>query len=224
MESVKEIRGFYKGLSERYTTSANVVEDYLFDTRKYQAAIEDVRSRLKIKLSSGLCSTVLVGQIARHYCHLGERFADSIEFYHGSTILDTIELLESGKLKGREFTRSRLIGGLYKEHHSALAQASFISKNIFNGLNERALQSAKERSEGSLSGLLNTLHSDIIQQRKEDESLTGEWIVFTRIGNVNYYLCLATHKEGEGQAEIIYDKIKPALEEFPALAHFKGRK
>jgi hypothetical protein len=223
MDNVKEIKAFFKGLSESNSTSRENVEEILFDPQTYQAAIEDVRSRLRVKLSTGFCSSFLIGQIARHYCGIGERFGDAIEFYHGPTILDTIELMENGKLNGREFTKSRLIGGLYKEHHSALSQASFITKNIGNGLNEEVIPVAQERSGGSLFGLLNTLHSDIIARKKKAGKLTGEWIVFAKIGDVKCYLCLATHSEGEGQGEIIYDKITPALEEFPVLAQFKGR-
>lgn len=223
METFRELKSFFNRLSGDRSTSRKDVEEILLDPPTYQRAIDDVRCRLKVKLSTGFCSDFLVRQIARHYCGIGERFADAIEFYHGSTILDTIELMENGKLNGREFTKSGLIGGLYKEHHSALSQASSITTNISNGLNEGAIRAAQKRSGGSLSAFLNALHSEIISRKKKAGRLTGEWIVFAKIGETNYYLCLATHNEGKGQGEIIYYKITSALQEFPAWAQFRGR-
>lgn len=208
-------------MSVKNKISIGDVKEIPVDDARFCAAVEDVRQRLKVKLSTGFCSSVLVNQITRHYCNIGERFVDTIEFYHGSTILDTIELLETGKLKGKEFTKSRLIAGLYKEHHSALSQIASISTNISHGMNEQVIESAKRRSGNSLSGLLNSVHSDTINERKHAGKLTGEWIVFAKIGLVKYYLCLATHKEGKGEAEIIYDKILPAFAEFTELSHLK---
>ena len=221
MNNFKDIKSYFKNLSDKNRLSVADVEQVAFDEAKYDAAINDVRQRLKVKLLTGFCSSVLVNQIARHYCNLGERFANTIEFYHGSTILDTIELLETGKLKGEEFTKSQLIGGLYKEHHSALSQINSIATNISHGINEEIVESAKNRFGDSLFGLLNSIHSETINKRKRKGKLTGEWIVFTKIGSVNYYLCLATHQEGKGEAEIIYNKILPTFDEFSALAHLK---
>ena len=221
MNSFQEIKSYFRDLSVKNTISITDVKEVPFDETRYCEAVEDVRQRLNVKLSTGFCSSVLVNQIARHYCNIGERFADTIEFYHGSTILDTIELLEKGKLKGEEFTKSQLIGGLYKEHHSALSQIASISTNINHGINEGIVESAKKRSGNSLSGLLNSVHSDTINKRKRTGKLTGEWIVFVKIGSVNYYLCLATHQEGKGEAEIIYKKILPTFAEFTVLSHLR---
>ncbi len=221
MDSLKEIKSFFRELSASKTLAHSEVEEFPFDEHRYNSAIEDVRLRLRIKLSPGFCSNVMINQIARHYCGIGERFGETTEFYHGSTLLDTIELIESGKIKGEEFTKSRLIGGLYKVHHSALSQASSISMNISHGLNKQIVEAAKQKSGNSLSALLNTIHPTTIAKRERQRKLTGEWIVFAKVGSVKYYLCLATHLEGKGEAELIYNKILPAFGEFPALSRFK---
>lgn len=221
MDSLKDIKSFYKGLLDRQIISQDHVDEFPVAEQKYHAMLEDVCSRLKVKLSTGFCSSILWGQIARHYCGIGERFGDKIEFYHGSTILDTIELIETGKLQGEQFAKSRLIGRVYKTHHSALSQAHSITKNIFNGLSDKVIQSAKQRAGGNLPALLNTIHSDIIGKKKRTGRLTGEWIVFARVGSVNYYLCLATHEEGHGEAVEIYNRLKPSFEEFPELSQFR---
>jgi hypothetical protein len=224
MDTFSEIKAFYRNLSDSHLISESDVEEIAFDGKRYQAAIEDVRGRLNVKLINGFCSSLLVEQIARHYCNIGERFGNKIEFYHGSTILDTIEQMEVGRWKGTPFSKSRFLDGLHKQHHSALSQISSIARNISEGLSEKAVESAKQRGGSSQSGLLNTIHSNIIAKRNRTGKLKGEWIVLAKVGRLNYYLCLATHEEGDGEAEIIYNKLMPAVEEFHVLHSFKGRK
>jgi hypothetical protein len=43
---------------------------------------------------------------------------------------------------------------------------------------------------------------------------TGEWIVFARIGDANYYLTLGTHDEGD---ERILERIKLCVPQFPQI-------
>jgi hypothetical protein len=43
---------------------------------------------------------------------------------------------------------------------------------------------------------------------------TGEWLIIARKEHVNYYLCLAFHKQPE---QDILAKIVPCIEEFPLL-------
>lgn len=223
MKSLNEIRSYYKILSESGIISYKDVAQIEFDETKFLVAVEDVRSRLKVKLRSGICSSYLIIQIARHYCNIGERFANKIEFYHGSTILDTIEQMELGKLKGTAFSKSELLNGLYKQHHSQLSQGASIARNISMGLSEKDIELSRQQTENTI-GFLNKIHSDIIGKRKKSGKLTGEWIVFAKIHRVNYYLCLATHQEGEQDGEILFNKLASTFDEFPVLSSFKQRK
>ena len=53
---------------------------------------------------------------------------------------------------------------------------------------------------------------------KFKKGLTGEWLIYAVHNEVNYFLCLAKHEEGD---EAIYkNKIAPALEEFPELKEY----
>lgn len=42
------------------------------------------------------------------------------------------------------------------------------------------------------------------QERSEDARITGEWIVFSKHGGENIYLCMATHDSGD---QVIYDTL-----------------
>jgi hypothetical protein len=58
-------------------------------------------------------------------------------------------------------------------------------------------------------------HAGLYWDRSEDDELTGEWIIFAEHDGKNYYLCLATRKEGY---DVIADKIKSeCCPEFPFL-------
>ncbi len=49
-------------------------ESYFADNDEYQDCIRDIQERLKIKLKTGRCSNILVQQLAKHRCNLGEPF------------------------------------------------------------------------------------------------------------------------------------------------------
>jgi hypothetical protein len=221
MSDLPKVRSIFKDLLNRNIVPIADVEEFLFDPLKFEAAVQDVKSRLTVKLKTGVCSHVLISQIARHYCGLGEEFGERIEFYHGSEICDTIERIDRGILNGKRFEKSRMLIGLYKAHHSELGQKHSIAYNILNGLNKNTIKAAKQRGANSISDLLSRVHSQVLSKKKQSGDLTGEWIVYAQVDSVNYYLCLATHKEGRGDGNTIYQRIKPCLDEFPALAELR---
>jgi hypothetical protein len=57
----------------------------------------------------------------------------------------------------------------------------------------------------------------LYRERSREGKLTGHWIVFAEHNGKNYYLCLATHEEGD---EVVAERIKDGCcAEFPFL-HF----
>ena len=61
--------------------------------------------------------------------------------------------------------------------------------------------------------IMSNLHSQAIYGN--ERKLTGEWLIYTRVQEVNYFLCLASHTEGDNS--IYENKIKECYNEFPEL-------
>ncbi len=166
------------------------------------------------------------------------------------TILDTIECVENGqKMNIRPFDKE-LLSGLNHIHHNS---TTFRVKNIknhwidkckirFNNkkkikrkdeiefqnellsdiykhlLKEYSQEVAQEKAR---IVLLNKLHNETTFKKTEEH--TGEWIVFAEKNNINYYLCLATHKESKDFTDqVILDRLEPCLNEFPELINTFG--
>jgi len=195
-------------------------------------ALLDVDARLNLKLKSGVCSEFLKKQLALHQLQFGERFGDQIHFYHYQTILDTIELNENGNsVNLRPFTRNPALKDVYHIHHNS---STYVKENVINVwskkikgtdeivfqnqlLNDIYLELIKTHTEeiarqSSLKVLLNKLHDE--SAFKEFKDRTGEWIICVFKNDRWYYLCLASHKEGD---DAIIEKVKRAIEEFPEL-------
>jgi len=63
------------------------------------------------------------------------------------------------------------------------------------------------------------LTHEMIEKREQDGRLTGEWIVYAKQEDENYYLCIACHDWGD---EYIYGQIKSfCFPQFPFLEHSK---
>jgi len=202
-------------------------EEYIADENKYHDCIKDTEQRLKIKLKDGVCSKMLIHQLARHRCNLGEAFNEEglnskvIEYYSTSEILDVIEFIELEKMKGNRFD-SLPLKGLYKIHHGGYSTGYSIVKNINNFWfdNEGIIKNKRQKDfneiiskygSGDLVTIANQMHSKAIYSRK----LTGEWIIYAIHDNRKYYMCLAMHNEGD--ANIFEHKIKLCYQEFPEL-------
>src|SRR5687767_14130674 len=69
----------------------SVPVDYEF--LKY--CVADTKKRLKIKLSKGICSELLIEQISFHRAGYGEKFGDKIEYFNASEIIDLIQNIEN---------------------------------------------------------------------------------------------------------------------------------
>lgn len=222
----------YKHLSEQQSVRLIILdktEKYFADDKEYQDCIRDTQERLKVKLHSGRCSKILVEQLAKHRCNLGEAFGEKVEFYNASELCELIELMEVGKVEGESFNGD-ILRGFHKTHHGSYSSYGYsIGRNIKefwfkNKKIRRALISDYQEildkyGEQNISVIMNVMHTKAIHEKSANGELKGEWLIYKRFNDRNYYLCLATHDEGD---ENIYStKLEQCLLEFPELNEIK---
>ena len=149
-------------------------------------------------------------------------------------ILDEIKNLEgfnrrpTNTKKATRFKGGLLDGLLHKHYFNA----RHIPHNLHNhwgqedGRLERAVAKVGEEAlhEDDLwlhaGALADRIVSVAFQHKNLEKSLTGDWIIFKRQNHKNYYLCLATHDESNGE---IFDRFAACAKcEFPELK-FRGR-
>ncbi len=140
--------------------------------------------------------------------------------YNIHTIVDEIKVIEgihhlSMTKSPTKFKRLPL-QGLWHTHHF---QSKFVPKNIssywgfqndktpkfdkmidtvFNDLNSEYV------TDEALAKISHKIVFDAYQHRVKDKQITGEWIIFAKHEGRNYYLTLASHKEGD---QNIYNRI-----------------
>lgn len=221
---------YNKQLMQLQITSLKTSE-YEADTNVFIRTLKDVRQRLNFKLKSkGICSDLLVNQIARHTCSLGEMFENKnddenfkyIEYYNSSEILDIIELVELGIKKGESF-KHKPLKNMYKVHHNSRGGIGHsLTKNIKNywfGDGDKLLpirvgdfdKIYTEKGLNNLLQIMYKMHYKAVMSKK----LTGQWIIYSIHKDIKHYLCLAIHDEGDNN--IFENKIKRCYLEFPEL-------
>lgn len=223
----KRIFDHYRGQLDSKKVTTQKIDIYSAAENEYDNCVRDIQERLKIKLKSGgICSTVLLHQLSRHRCQLGEEFnikeeynVKAVEYYCSSEILDLIEYIEQGKVNGRcESFKREPLKGLYKIHHGAYSGIGFsLMYNIFNYWFNEESGMMHDKRKRDFENITNNVGlqdiSTIAQQMHSKATLTlkqklkGEWLIFDKKDGANRYLCLATHYEGD---KYIFDnKIQP---------------
>lgn len=147
--------------------------------------------------------TVLLAQV----CSL-----DSSKIFAGYEITDEIKYLEekwpTTTTPDPDTFKYDPLKGLYKKHFTS---ARFISKNIINYISghegtKRFNRIFQEATAISGSGYVDDkfigylAHHSTIEaylQKISDRSVTGEWIIFHKHNNLNYYLTLGSHIEDD---------------------------
>lgn len=207
--------------------SVEKTEPVLIDPIKIEKCRTDTKECLKIKLKTGFCSKLLIEQLTIHRANYGEKFGDKIEFYNTSEILDLIGNLENDKLTGSPFAGKKLNGYLHI-HHSTYASLGY---SVVRNVKEYWYKNKKIRKEkiqdfenivteygnNNISAVAITMHQKAISNRE----LKGEWLIYKKYDGKNYYLCLASHREGTNRivsdTNIFDNKISKCLAEFPEL-------
>ena len=228
----KRIFDHYRGELDSRKTTTQKVDKYSIPDNEYNNCVHDIQERLKIKLKgSGTYSTVLLHQLSRHKCQLGEEFnikeennTKAVEYYNSSEILDLIEYIEQGKVNERcEPFKGEILKGLYHIHHDAYSGGFSLTFNIFkywfnektglmHGKKKKDFENIITNAGQNISAIAQQMHSKAIMTLKAEQKLTGEWLIFDKKDGINRYLCLATHHEGD---KYIFDnKIQPCYLEF----------
>ncbi|WP_111447191.1 hypothetical protein [Breznakibacter xylanolyticus] len=222
MEKVAEL--LYNHLCQQETdrlVSENKTEEFNVPSDEIAKLTSCAKERIKIKLKSGKCSSLLIGQMVLHMGNYGEKFKDKIEYYNASEIFDLVENIENGKVSGTDFERD-ILNGFSHIHHGSYASIGY---NIVRNVKEYWFKKKRIRNEkindfkqiveqfgtSNISAIAITMHNKAIFNK----DLRGEWLIYKNMNGLKYYLCLATHGESD---EFIYnEKIKPCLVEFPGL-------
>lgn len=153
-----------------------------------------------------------------------------LESYRGVNplqIVDEIRYLEDPSKPSMTKPAARFrhppLRGLWHKHYFS---ARFIPQNIANhlagprlrGVVEEVLDPRKSplETEEMVRELAHRVSIEPFEQRASANALTGEWIVFAKHKEENYYLSLATHTAGDKQ---IREKIeKHCIRQFPFLS------
>jgi hypothetical protein len=203
-----------------------------------EAAAKDVKEWLKLKMTSGSCSTGLVCQLARHYCRMPQMFGNRCLLVDIHAVFDQIGKLEKAPLtravptKPAEPFRAGPLKGLWHKHWF---QAGFLVTNLQNetekhgemfirkhlnaafGHDRWVGEPMTEKLAGQLVGATvdGALSHRAGSTAHKQSRMTGEWIVFAKANGRNIYLTLAGHDETN---EAVFSRCSPALQEFPELA------
>jgi len=145
-------------------------------------------------------------------------------------VLDTVKNLEEGEPKSgvRPATRFKRppLKGLWHKHHYSGAN---LPMNVANNLTEEKIADVAERLKGEdfapedmearYRGEAMKLVTSSLAHRSQNQSLTGEWIIFAKSDAGNLYLSLGHHDLGcppKNRDQFLIDRIKKhCLLEFP---------
>lgn len=183
--------------------------------------IEYIKGQLDLHIGSGFYSRILVEQLR---FHVENRTA------HIFAIMDEIAYLENKPL--RRISRTKpptqftgdILRGLWHKHYT---QAAFIEKNIQNHWRQNDLDelanSIMDNNTIPLDKRIGQLAHRIVidgyKERSDQKKMTGEWIIYARQDECNYYLTLGHHDEDAA----ILERVLLCEGEFPALKFFKER-
>lgn len=146
-----------------------------------------------------------------------------------AVVIEEIQALERRDKQSRtkpesKFTRPPLKGIWHKHFFSS----HFLPQNMLlaydNGRIDRKIEQVLAKYEGMERTVENCRavarevtqgSSDLYNHRRDQNRLTGEWIVFIKHENLNYYMCIDLHISDD---QNIYDKVILACEkDFPEL-------
>ena len=168
-----------------------------------EAAAKDVREWLKLKMTSGSCSTGFVYQLARHYCRMPQMFGDRLLLVDIHAVFDQIGELEKAPLTRAASTKRAepfTAGPLKGLWHKRWFQAGFLVTNLLNETEKHGEMFirkhlnavfGRDRWVGELmtekltGQLLHAMVDGALSHRsgsaaRKKSRITGEWIVFAK--------------------------------------------
>mgnify|MGYP001082916273 CR=1 FL=1 len=153
--------------------------------------------------------------------------------YNSFSITDVIQELEGvGRGCKQRFEQFKYLPlkGLFKAH---FFDARFMARNLinhwglefenshkFNSLFSRVTE--EEEKNPSRFGWQGRLAHEMTvggyEERAKKNKRTGEWIIFAKHNNLNYYLCISRHSKSKPEDQEIYDFLKLLCKnEYPFL-------
>ncbi len=150
--------------------------------------------------------------IPGRYSHLFLLNLYSMEKHQGippDLVTQEIKSLEQGSqsyMKPETPYKRKPLRGLWHKHFFA-SLPSTVAHNLSNELGRRGVRQAVETafhpSKGDrvtpemISDLVSAIVEKPFQKRSDEGRLTGEWIVYAKHRDQNYYLCISSHKHGD---------------------------
>jgi hypothetical protein len=125
--------------------------------------------------------------------------------------------------KPAELLKGKWLKGLWHKHYN---QAQFMPRNLqnhwrkpgrFEELWHKAMKDRQVVDEQAIALLAHGMVHDGYVARAARKEMTGEWIVFARYNEINYYLTLGHH----GDDESIWRRCQACSDHFPELAILK---
>jgi hypothetical protein len=159
------------------------------------------------------------GLIREFDAHVEDGTANIFPIFEEIGALDGSKTAKPSRTKPAGQFKGRWLKGLWHKHYP---QARFMAANlklhwtpdrlrrlIMNSFGGREFfdeQAARDLSKGFVQGGY--------MERGSEGRLTGEWVVFAKQDDVNYYLTLGIHTEDD---EAIWCRCKACAAEFPGL-------
>lgn len=156
-----------------------------------------LKEELESYLQSGKYSELFINEFLKHVkngTYEPDFIGKEIEYLEGKR--DTTATKKETQFKGD------LLKGLWHKHF-------FCAKNIPNNCLKMVEKHGEKickknlNEDEFLGAVLNLINKSVINHDK-----TGDWIVYKKTKNGNYYLTIAKHTESD---EDIYNRIKPYL-------------
>lgn len=149
---------------------------------------------------------------------------DVIGFLEGLRLTKIVKDPEKFKYPPLDcFWKVHFTGPVFLERNLANELGIFNRKNKkLRLLCERVIEQEKRdpSPDGWQGRLAHTLTIEAYEARAARKEMTGEWIIFGRHKDQNYYLCIAQHSSSKETDQEIFDAIKRNCEqEFPFLFH-----
>lgn len=142
---------------------------------------------------------------------------------HPEKVVDEIARLERGQASSTKSATQFKRAPLHPLWHKHFFQPNFIGKNVWNEICKRGdlLDHAYKASADLESDLwkragamANAVLEEGFDAKARSGRLTGEWIVFAKHENANYYLLIAGHNDDPA---LVRKEVLNCVDQFPFL-------
>lgn len=180
---------------------------------------------LDIKVVNGKVSTIMKWQLALCMKNLEIFRIDIFNVADEIGSLENAPYSTPSNTKKSTMFRHSPLKGLFHKHFT---QADYIIKNINNYWGGKNFEKFQQYVRDEILGdneevemtpeIIAKMSNDFVigayQNRSKNKKMTGEWIIYAKQDNINYYLTLARHSADPNE---ILDRARACQAEFPNL-------